>query len=371
MAIFVQTTRITMNPNVILTDTDLFGARRFPPDEYQLIYGILYYSQSLGLYRENLYDLAASLCDEYQDYPLLKELKIEQWLNTLDGIRKDVVQIQDEHKSGGLTTLFYIPFFPKGNRFTAQKLISGIELISGLFKSILKMNTTEKLGVYKSETFVYPIKDRVPLLIDLAEYFHNWYLEWESEWEKVERDEQKKAYYEELYDGNCPVDLYQDIWGAVLWELRDEPEAKDYLYQLDHTGYNIDSLCTAENEFLYKEYFLNRNTSPTKKEDSVQEVKEIENVKEMSAKRRSGILLYMLESFGVKDREQARRLIHFALFHGKKKFKVKTDSNDTVYSYLHNDKQLFKLTGDIKSVLKEYDVPIPEGLKQLDERVFK
>ena len=75
----------------------------------------------------------------------------------------------------------------------------------------------------------------------------------------------------------------------------------------------------------------------------------------------------MLESFGIRDKEQCRKLIHYALTPDKP-YSAKTDSNDTIYSYLHNDKQYYGAVEAIKEKLKYYSVDIPEGLIDIEKK---
>ena len=78
----------------------------------------------------------------------------------------------------------------------------------------------------------------------------------------------------------------------------------------------------------------------------------------------------MLESFGVRDKELCRKLIHYALVPDKP-YSVKTDSNDTIYSYLHNDKQFYGSVDAIKEKLQYYSVDIPQGLIDIEDRKQK
>lgn len=349
-----------------LTDSDILRPQGLSPEVYQLVYGIFYYTQMFRSREENLYNLAITLCNNYIEYPLLRELKVEQWTRKLDEIREKVIQLQEDNKKKGvLSTYYHFPFFRKGRGCTTDSIIQSIELMKKLLKAISSDLTSIHMKLFSSQSFAYPLNNRETLFIDLAKEYQNKYLEWQEDWEKA-GDDLKKEYLK-LYDGICPVDVYSNFFGGILWELVRNDYGKDYLYELDHTGYMRELLCTPENEWLYREYFFANEYEGS---IGVGEIKKIETAQEMSVKKRTGVLRYMLESFGVKDKESARKLIHFALFHGHKKYNSKTDSNDTVYSYLHNDKQLFKLTEDIKAVLDEYDVPIPEGLKELDKRVF-
>lgn len=289
-----------------LTDSDILRPQSLSSEEYQLVYGIFYYTQVFRTREENLYNLAISLCETFVEYPLLRELKVEKWVNKLEDVRKRILQIQDDNKKSGVSGTYYrFPFF-KGRGCTTDSLVQSIEILESLLKRLSKELPSTPMKIYPNNSFSFPLKDRETLFIDLAKEYQDKYLGWQEDWEKA--DDAMKQYYTDLYNGDCPVDIYGNFFGGMVWELMRNDYGKDYLYELDHLGYN---LCSPENEWLYQEYFFAKDYETV---NGVREGKKMENVQEMSTKKRTGVLRYMLESFGVKDKEDARKLIHFALY---------------------------------------------------------
>ena len=112
-----------------LTDSDILRPKSLSSEDYQLVYGIFYYTQLFRCREENLYNLAISLCESFIEYPLLRELKVEGWVGKLEDVRKRILQIQDDNKKGGVSDTYYrFPFFG-GRGCTTDALIQSIEIL--------------------------------------------------------------------------------------------------------------------------------------------------------------------------------------------------------------------------------------------------
>lgn len=375
-----------MTPRII-SDIELFDEeeRGFTHEEYQLLYGLVYYTQlgaktyDANLFKvapsceENLYNLSATLFNQYIEYPILLSIKVEKWCYLLDELRGRVLQIQDGNSKKGLSTEIYFPYFGGGNPFGSNILFQSIDIVK---TALIKMNAEKQsvpLEIFtknkRLKEFSFPLEDIEDFFIAMAEHSYQMLCDKTKQWGSKEAllqgiKEKKKN----------PLLLVrwervEQIFGGILWEMKRRELGEEFFQKMDEDGFDYtSSILTPENEWNYQVFFLQRENRGS--EEEIGDDEEIEQVKEISAKKRTGVLRYMLESYGVKDKEKARKIIHFALYHGSKKYKVRVDSNDTTYNYLHNDKQLYKLVGDIEDVLREYDVPIPEGLKELDKRVF-
>ena len=160
-------------------------------------------------------------------------------------------------------------------------------------------------------------------------------------------------HHDELF-GKTDDNYYWAVYYGIDWEI-----FRRGLDNYDDPEYSLDESYAD----AYRAYFFRSNYTGLDQLDS--SGKTSEEVKELPVKLRTGVLLYMLESLGVKDREAIRKIVHFALKYGKEPYSAKTNSSDTIYSYLHNEKQLVNLTNEIQRILNEYGLEIPAGLKEL------
>ena len=246
---------------------------------------------------------------------------------------------------------FYIPFFERKSHLSIGAYINTVSYAKQLLIDFSNSSNTEHL-LHKSDTFLFPLESIKELLHSLQDGVNQEALSWSRKADEATNNKSLKS--------EClrHAGLYETISSGIDWELyRRGLEVFDRYADLDDT-------CIDAYSFYYFHENYEDSANPENVEDTL---KSPEEVKKASIKKGVGVLLFMLESFGVKDKEQVRKIAHFALRHGVP-YKNKTNSNDTIYSYLHNDAQLFKITNEIKKVLREYNVDIPEGLETLSNR---
>ena len=313
-----------------LTDTDFINFKTLSEEEYQLFYG-LFYAYIVGNQHsdEDLYNLAVSFTNKYKAAPL-RTVKIKGWIEKLKSLESVILDVKKKYSDYQLR--FYLPFFSDNQR-GVKGLLSSIDFIISIFKEI-NTNYVEVYDIQPSETFVFPLQDMKFYLTEL----------------QAEYQVKAQTYYDVLHKED---NKYWDVYYGIDWELfrRGIEDFFDFDYELD------DSFADSYKLYFFQDNFVNTETKDAKKEK--------ESPKELSIKLKTGVLRFMLESFGIRDKEQVRKVAHFVLQHGVTPYSIKTNSNDTIYSYLHDDKKLFKVTNEIKKVLKEYNVDIPEGLETL------
>ena len=78
-------------------------------------------------------------------------------------------------------------------------------------------------------------------------------------------------------------------------------------------------------------------------------------------KEATGVLMHMLQSFGINDKEQIRKVVHYVTS-SNKPYNVRANSNDTIYSYLHDESKLLNVYEKIKETLHKYDIQIPDDM---------
>lgn len=321
----------------VLTDTDIFGyQQQITDDKYQLIYGIFKYSQLDWIDTEAcLYNLTASLLNKYKA-PMLREMKIKGWMDAIS-----VVEVWCRTNAAP-NSVFIVPFLNDEDKpTTIDNLLTNVLLVKETLNKA-KDNYTPDYPIETLPAFRFPLPPIVELLLNLR----NDYLAGIS-----------------TYDENDPEEKAMKQWcisvaEGIEWEMYNRG------FWNGNTDFFDPNVMDEANQGMYDIYLLHR--TPDEKEYKPENV---EDAKELTIKQRVGVIFFMLECFGVKDKEQVRKLAHFVV-KDKEPYKAKTNSNDTIYSILHNDKQIFKLTPYFKETLKRYGLPIPQGLEDLDKREF-
>lgn len=332
---------------LVFTDTDIFGYRiDLPKDKYQLIYGIFKYAVKGGDYVEEcLYNLVATLCNEYQA-PLLRERKIQGWIELIDYIER---WCASNGKKGDCR--FLVPFIATPDFCSLRDLQECLVFVKETLLSAEK-SFTPTYDLYPCKFFQYPIPPIKDMLVELYNE-HISQVDYDLLKEEPIKDEDGYSFEEalKLYPKWCYA-----VANGVLWEM----ENRDIYLPEIPTGGELDP----EYENMYDTYLLHRTP-----DDKEYKPENVEEAKELTIKQRVGVIKFMLECFGVKEPEQVRKLAHFVV-KDKEEYTEKTNSNDTIYSILHNDKQIYKLTPYFKKTLKRYGLTIPDGLKELDKRMF-
>lgn len=320
--------------SLIYTDTDIFGWINPPAqDKYQLIYGIFKYAQNRNVNLEKcLYNLVASLLNEYKE-PLLREMKITCWIDLIEYV--DDWCKKSDTKEG---CFFLVPFLDKtAQRISLQHLRDALSLMRGALLSA-KNNYIQEYPIIEDKSFTYPLPSIRALLGRLYKSFLV-PLNPVSQTETTKRLEEWRFAMAE----------------GVLWEMSSRS-----LFWIEEGKPGLKE----ENRLMYDTYLLKRTTDNKDYNPS-----DVNEVKDLTIKQRVGVIMFMMECFEVKDKEKVRKIAHFVV-KDKEPYSNKTNSNDTIYSILHNDKQIFKLTPYFKEVLKKYGLPIPDGLEDLDKRMF-
>ena len=321
------------NDTLLLTDTDLLPrfADELRQDYYQLFYGLFLYSDDNNAPNtNNVYNLIASLWNGVSS-PYLKVIHAKKWKAAILETRNALLDIVRANPDYSIEIC--IPFMYINGR--AKRLLGNYDVAVSLLDSLIE-DHPETLPIEEASTYQYPIKT-------LTEYFLDF-----------KQKEMLKAEVEGEDVRQVELGIDYEMEQRLICPYVVEMEEDVQKYDLDY--YN-------------KTYFIEKRYADIVKQN--QSTNPFDNTSPQdSNKRRAGVLRFMLESFGVRDKELCRKLIHYALVPDKP-YSVKTDSNDTIYSYLHNDKQFYGSVDAIKEKLQYYSVDIPQGLIDIEDRKQK
>ena len=344
----------------ILSDIDFVHNKEWivKEDQYQLIYGILYDSMYIDA-EANIYNRIVKLCQQYKNVPILRNIKIKFWIDVVNQMKTAVERCVNN--SLQKNPEFFFPFFAyRYNESTKtiddisehdyipyNVLMYNINFAINILENI-KDNDSLELSIYETTNFTYPLKKLSFYFETIVEGFMNQSVEeFSIDMEDIEKEE------------DCDRNL--SICFGIQWEhIRRSSEGldSDMLYYLPPFIF----------EFYYYKYFLkyteddinllSSKESNQKQSDknTPQNTRRQETIKELT-----GVLSYMLQSFGINDKEQIRKVAHYVATPNKKYY-TKTDSNDTVYDYLHHESKLYNVYDKIKETLQRFDIPIPENL---------
>ena len=87
----------------MVTDTDFLNIEELLPDDYQVIYGVLYAKLEDSIYQIYMQTLRRV------GTTIFRKICLASWEELLDGVIERLVEIQDQHK--GKTVMVRVPFF--------------------------------------------------------------------------------------------------------------------------------------------------------------------------------------------------------------------------------------------------------------------
>lgn len=321
---------------IVVTDTDIipFSLDELGHSYYQLLYGILEYSCGNSITR-SIYDLVASVWNEVSS-PYLKIICAKKWKAAILEMHNNLLNIINSYPDPDFYICLKIPFMDR--QIIESNVLGYSEEAIELLDTLIEKGPENLPGTLPIEEmgFRYPIKSQF-------EYF-----------EVFKREEMQKAEMngEDVRQVELGIDYEMEQRFICPYVVEMEEDVKNYDLDYYKKTYLVDAHSVCYSDIVKQK----QDTTPFDSSSPVD-----------SNKRRAGVLRFMLESFGIRDKEQCRKLIHYALIPDKP-YSAKTDSNDTIYSYLHNDKQYYGSVEAIKEKLKYYSVDIPEGLIDIEKK---
>ena len=326
---------IGFGETIVVTDTDILpiSIDELRPAYYQLLYGIFENARSEYV-THSIYDLIASLWNEVSS-PLLKIICAKKWKAALLEMHNRLFDIVKSYPNNCIRVCIPFMYFdedPSGVLMYSEEAIEILDTLIEKGPEIIPV----VLPLESIPQFHYPIKSQL-------EYFETF---------KGKEMQRAEVYGEDVRQVELGIDYEMQQRLICPYVVEMEEDVKNY--DLD---YYRKTYLTDEHSVCYSDIVSQgQNINPFDNNSSID-----------SNKRRAGVLRFMLESFGIRDKEQCRKLIHYALTPDKP-YSAKTDSNDTIYSYLHNDKQYYGAVEAIKEKLKYYSVDIPEGLIDIEKK---
>ncbi len=323
---------------IVVTDTDILpiSLDELRPAYYQLLYGIFENARSEYV-THSIYDLIASLWNEVSS-PYLKIICAKKWKAALLEMHNNLLNIVNSHSDQCVRVCLPFMYYdedPNGVLMYSEEAIELLDTLIGKGPENLPIT----LPIESIPCFQYPIKTQF-------EYFTIF---------KKKEMQRAEINGEDVRQVELGIDYEMEQRFICPYVVEMEEDVKDY--DLD---YYKKTYLEFEHCVCYSDIIKQKNGLDLFDSHSPQD----------SNKRKAGVLRFMLESFGVRDKEQCRKLIHYALIPDKP-YSAKTDSNDTIYSYLHNDKQYSGSVDSIKEKLQYYGIEIPQGLIDIELRKQK
>ena len=308
-------------------------------DQYQLVYGILYDSVHNNT-ELNIYNRLVKLIEQYEKTPALRIVKIKFWIDTIVNVKNALEECIGENKHAN--PLFSFPFFgyvynstiedyEVARDYTRNVRFNTLVKNFNFAKSILETfeeNEKLELAIYNTSNFEYPIESLYIYLNILANDYFN-----------------KSKEYEDYYAYGCGV--LWEIFRRGIWNDEDSipPIIYDTHYHRYLLNYSDDDIERLSKGCNNKQKYKNKDETS---EDSH---------KNKTIKEITGVLLHMLQSFGIKDKEQIRKVVHYVAS-PHKEYQAKASPYDTIYTYLHDESKLLNVYEKVKVILQKYDIRV-------------
>lgn len=284
-------------PNcVVITDTDFLNIEELLPDDYQVIYGVLYAKQEDSIYQTYMLTLRKV------GTTIFRKICLTSWEELLNGVIERLVEIQDRYK--GKTVRVRVPFF-----YYDEDISKTVALYK--FARFI-VRTLKNDGIFEDEEVDEREYHAVPQLFEAFEKLMNDY----------------------------HVDDRQDLEVYVLDEMI-------------RRGLTCDMKPSSEySKNGYRSHILRDRTAYLDSYKSEEEKTEGELI------NRVGVLYCMLYGH-VENNSLLTKIAHFAL-NDRKPFKERTSSNTEYTYIAHPLERLFdtfEKKGFIEGKLKDYGFP--------------